>query len=79
MSMLASGKMNSNMEKALKLGLMGDSTLEISKRAKCMDLEGTPGLMDSIMKAKCSKEIFMVKAVDYLLMVGCTRETGRTM
>ncbi len=71
--------MNSNMEKALKLGLMGVSTQEISKRGKCTDLGGTPGLMDSIMKAKWSKEIFMVKVIDYLLMKGYTRETGRMM
>jgi hypothetical protein len=77
--MLAIGKMNSNMEKALKLGLMGVSTLEILRREKCTDLEGTPGLMDSIMKAKWSEEIFMAKVKDYLLMEGYTRATGRMM
>jgi len=76
-SISASGKMNSNMEKALKLGLMGVSIPETSKMEKWMDLAGIPGPMDSITKAKCSRVIFMVKVQDYLLMEGFTKEAGK--
>ena len=79
MSMSASGKMNSSMEKALKLGLMGVSILEISRRAKWTDSEGTPGPMDSIMKGKCPREIFMGKVIDFSLMEGFTTVAGRKM
>ena len=78
-SMSASGKMNSSMAKVLKLGLMGVSILEISRRAKWTDSEGTPGPMDSIMKAKCPRVIFMGKEIDFSLMEGFTTVAGRKM
>ena len=77
MSMSASGKMNSSMAKGLKLGLMGVSILEISKREKWTDSEGTPGPMDSIMKAKCLREIFMGKEIDFSPMEGFMTVAGR--
>ena len=78
-SMSASGKMNSSMAKVLKLGLMGVSILEISRRAKWTDSEGTPGPMDSIMKAKWPRVIFMGKVTDFSLMEGFTTVAGRKM
>jgi len=76
-SISASGKTNSNMDEALKLGLMGVSIPETFKMEKWMDLASTPGLMASITKAKCPRVIFMARVQDYTVMERFTKEVGK--